>query len=149
MNLNKPLIRKMIKRIETVPESYDQGTPGQSYRSRLAEGRYDFDKISCRPRPKPECGSVECLMGQAVIANAKTPLAGIRQMYKALHDGVIGEMATSLTGLPESLFGASSREWPEPYRSQWRNARTYKGRARAAVNMLRAILKTDGKILEG
>lgn len=146
--LNKALIQKMIKRIQAKPESYDQGTPGQSYKSRVEEGLYDDDETSCRSRPAPECGSVECLMGQAIIANAKTQAEGIKQMYQELNNGNIKRTAHDLTGLPYSLFGATSSTWPEPFASQWIDAKTYKGQARAAINLLKAILKTNGKVLE-
>lgn len=146
--LNKKLIKKMIKRIESVPESYDQGTPGESYSRRAAEGRYGGEGYASRPRPEPVCGSVGCLMGQAIICNERSVKKGIQRMYRVLHSGDIRIAAMRLTGLPSYLFGATSRDWPDPYRGQWKNAKTYKGQARAAINLLKAIVATDGKVLE-
>lgn len=145
MELNKPLIEKMCVDMLANPESYDQGTPGQSYKSRVAEGNYGDSQIWPRPRPAPACGSVACLMGQAIISNAKTRSEGITEMNRVLRSGNIAKTAIKLTGLKESLFGVTSSGWPEPYKSEWSKAETYIDQTNAAVGMLRAIVKTEAK----
>jgi len=140
MKLNKPLIRKMIKRIEAIPEAFDQA----DFAGRWAEGE---------DRPKPPCGTVACLAGEAVICAAPNAKVGLRRLFRLPYYR-IPMRAEQLLGLSRStafgdLFDGYADGWPQPFRSQFRSAKTYKGQARAAVNLLKAILRTDGKILEG
>lgn len=147
MKLNKPLIEKMCVDMLANPESYDQQTAGSRFND-PDHHEYGLSRFDSRPRPAPACGSVTCLMGQAVISNEATREAGVRKMYEVLDNDDIAEVAIDLTGLPDALFGATCSDWPEPYRSEWREANTYIDQTNAAVRMLRAVIKTDGKILE-
>lgn len=142
MALNKDLIRKMIERIEIMPETYDQNTFCSSAGSTLG-------------RPKPICGTVACLAGEAIICAAPDAAMGVAKLRQIDHDAkiAIDEYAANLMGIDEEiaerLFMNWDDEdgWPEPYRSQWIQARTYEGEAAAAVGLLKAILETDGQIL--
>lgn len=150
MKLNKPLIRKMIKRIETIPESYVQEkflVTLDSYTAQLYK------------RPKPVCGTGECLAGEAIICNAPTVEQGIASLRKLVkpRDGLLThvavkaakEMGIKIRGDSLGIFDNDPLYcWPVPFNRQYHNAKTYKGRAGAAVRLLKAILKTDGKILE-
>lgn len=142
MKLNKRLIRRMIKRFEATPESYDQGTFGQS-------GVRDN-------RPPPVCGTTACLAGQAIICSEHKTRDGIKKLFKLLDSGARAATteAARVMGITEAaeealFYTGLALTWPEPYSTQWLKAKTYKGQASAAINLLRAILRTDGKILEG
>ena len=142
MKLNKPLIRKMIKRIETKPETYYQGNyvvRGTNFNSWIKDGR-----------PDPVCGTVACLAGEAIICSEKSIRKGITKLVRLDNKGDTKDVAERLTGIGAwtGVFRAAAVDWPSPYREQWDGAKTYKGKARAAVNLLKAILRTDGKILE-
>lgn len=152
MKLNRKLIEKMIQRLEDEPRTYDQGTLGEPYDQR--KQAYEF--TAALPRPEPRCGTVACLAGQAIICSERslpTALATIDRLANRPY-GVAAEAAQRM-GITQGfdtlhrLFGATSREWPEPFASQWKDAKTYRGQTRAAINLLRAILRTDGEILEG
>lgn len=130
----------MIKHYEAAPESYDQEEYGRT-------GYLPED------RPKPPCGAVACLAGTAIICDSKNVRAGVRRLLRLVDNGHVHSTATRLMGLEDveyvdSIFEASALGWPNEFRQQYRNAKTYKGKARAAINLLKAILKTDGKILE-
>jgi len=133
------LIQKMIKRIETMPETYEQCTVSATFKQKpwLFEGR-----------PMPVCGTVACLAGEAIICSEQSVAKGLLKLRRV--SDVVG-CAASLMGIKDVntwIFGESADEWPEPYRKQWEDAKTYKGKARAAVNLLKAILRTDGAVLE-
>lgn len=141
MKLNKFLIWKMANRIETMPETYDQG----NWYRRVSEGD---------SRPVPACGVAGCLAGEAIISNEQTVAKGVarlRLIMTGTTDIDLVYEATRLMGVEGSgyyLFSATANSWPPPFSEQFQNAKTYKGEACAAVNLLRAILRTDGKILE-
>lgn len=138
--LNKALIRKMIKHYERAPESYDQGDYGRRWTKH-------------ENRPAPLCGAVACLAGTAIIQDSKNLKAGVARLMRTIGNSTTRETATRLMGIKDygyygSIFEQEANSWPVRFRSQFRAATTYKGEARAAINLLKAILKTDGKILE-
>lgn len=152
--LNKALIRKMIKRIEERPEAYLQSRFFVKMGVQVA-AYYD--------RPKPICGSAECLAGEAIICTAPSVKKGIEALKRTVtsldnSDSLkpVAEKAARLMGLSIDLSGDGLgifdsqplHCWPAPFGAQYAQAKTYKGEARAAINLLKAILKTDGKILE-
>jgi hypothetical protein len=126
--INKPLIRRMIKRIEAKPKGYDQGA---------------FYAEASKAAP---CGTVACLAGEAAICSKRTEVAGLKFALRLDYNPHL------LIGCCKSLnchiFDWNASGWPAPHNTEYANAKTYKARARAAANFLRAILKTDGKILE-
>ena len=151
MKLNKPLIRKMIKRIETMPESYEQSVfvASEDYESCEYE-----EIVQDNQRPEPMCGTVACLAGEAIICNAQSVEDGIEELKSLDRRGKVDEVAEELLGLPHSvaygLFFDWMQRWPQPYRDEFLAAKgDYKDEATAAVGLLTAILETDGKILEG
>jgi hypothetical protein len=102
MAMNKAVVRKMIKRLESVPEHYDQ------------EAYY------VERNDKAPCGTVACLAGEAVICSAKTVKAGIELAF-AEYDH-ISERAEEILGLPRlqhAVFASDGGGWPEPYRTQF------------------------------
>lgn len=149
LKLNKPLIEKMIARMTEKPEAYDQtmivGTVADLHRA--------IEKGGTLPRPDPQCGAAGCLIAQAIICDAPTVEQGIAKLKRLERSGNETNHAADLMGLSYddawTLFYDWQSEWPEPYRPQFAKAKTYKGQASAAVALLRAILRTDGKILEG
>lgn len=146
MKINKPLIRKMIKRMEAMPESYAQEVIAET----LAVA---VDEDGVLPRPEPACGTVACIAGEAIICESKTVKAGVAHLLRLSEKGEASDYATRILGLSDdaadTLFFEWTVGWPQPHRTQYANAKTYKGQARAAINLLKAILRTDGKILEG
>lgn len=149
IELNKPLIEKMIARMTEKPEAYDQGTVIET----VSELRASIEGGDTLPRPDPGCGAAGCFIAQAIICDAPTVKQGIAKLKRLDRAGKNTDIyAANLMGLPYEvamlLFFDWSTEWPEPYRSQFNDAKSYKGEARAAVNLLKAILRTDGKILK-
>lgn len=145
MKLNKPLIRKMIKRIETMPETYCQG----DWMRRVTKHNAPHYK-----RPVPRCGTVACLAGEAVICSQPSVSKGLAALERSLtgEGKIVSELAAELMGIEGShyyIFSATGRCWPQPYASRFMKAKSYKQEARVAVSLLKAILKTDGRILEG
>jgi len=127
MKLNKPLIRKMIKRIETKPLSYDQGA------------------MYAEESDSAPCGTVACLAGEAAICSKRTEAEGIKFALGRHYDPF------ELMGIDSryAIFNVQGSRWPEPFRTQYRKATTRRKQAAVAVDLLKAILRTDGKILEG
>lgn len=146
--LNRPLIEKMIARMTEKPEAYDQGVVVAS----LDDLRVLIKDGDALPRPDPQCGAAGCLIAQTIICNAPTVAQGIATLKRLDSDGDAEGRAAKLLGMPFetawSLFFHWKDKWPEPYRTRFVNAKTYRGQASAAVALLRAILRTDGKILE-
>lgn len=138
--LNKPLIRRMIKRIETMPETYKQSTVCATPKS----GPRKFEN-----RPMPACGTVACLAGEAVICSEPTVTKGLNKLNRSWDAIYLAQKLMGVESAQVWIFGMDASSWPDPFRRQFDKAKTYKGEARAAINLLRAILKTDGKILEG
>lgn len=127
MKLNRELIEKVIERLETVPESFDQNA------------------AYVRADKRAPCGTVACLAGEVIICSAPTIKEGIKLARMADVD------PSALMGLEDDygLFAFNAVGWPEKYRDQYTAAKgDQKKEARAAINLLRAILRTDGKILE-
>lgn len=128
--MNKTVVRRMIKRIESIPESYDQAA-------------WFIENSSKAP-----CGTVACLAGEAVICSAKTVEAGIKLAFEEF-DKII-ERADEILGLPEehSVFSANGGGWPEPYRSKYSQAQSNKARSQVAVLYLKEALKRGTMIWE-
>src|SRR5690349_21650461 len=105
MKLNKPLIRKMIKRIETMPESYDQEVWAR---------RINADD----ERPRPICGTTACLAGHAIICNSVNQRKTARHLTN--RSGYSMDFtAARLMGLSDCarwrlFWSDAAQEWPEP-----------------------------------
>jgi hypothetical protein len=123
MTMNKAVVRKMIKRLESVPEHYDQ------------EAYY------VERNDKAPCGTVACLAGEAVICSAKTVKAGIESAFAEY--GSIPERAEMILGLhhlQHSVFASDGGGWPQPYRTQF--AQSQKAdQSKIAVAYLKEALK--------
>lgn len=145
--LNRGLIEKMIARMTEKPEAYAQEVEIAT----LEDLRCQISGEDVLPRPDPVCGAAGCLIAQAIICDAPTVEHGIREMQRL--GGRASTYAGDIMGLPSDaacdLFYEWKTRWPEPHRSRFAKAKTYRGQASAAVALLRAILRTDGKILEG
>lgn len=128
--MDKKIVRKMIKRIESVPESYDQSV-------------FYIEESNRSP-----CGTVACLAGEAVICSAKTVEAGIKLAFEDL--GRLLDRADKVLGLPpdHSVFAANGRGWPEPHRSNFAKATTGKARSQVAVAYLKEALKRGTMVWE-
>lgn len=128
--LNRKLIEKMIKRIESKPRGFDQ------------------DVLYAEADERAPCGTVACLAGEAYICSATKP----EEVLRLIRNGgsILGFDPHAAMGINPKygVFHIQGQGWPEPYRSQYPQAKTYKARAAVAANFLRAILRTDGKILE-
>jgi hypothetical protein len=140
--LNFKLIRKVIKRIETKPETYAQQVWGQRADAFNKDAK---EYLGGRVRPIPSCGTVACLAGETVICGAPTLKLGLLRVKRR---GVLGR-AQKLLGLTYAethLFDGDGVNWLKPFRLQFENAKSYRGEARAAVNYLKHILRT-GKVI--
>lgn len=122
--MNKEVVRKMIKRIESVPEHYDQAA-------------FFVESNDIAP-----CGTVACLAGEAVICSAPTVEAGIKLAFQKYDD--IPALAANLLGLPNvhAIFSADGSGWPEPYARQFAEAEeSPEAQAKVAVAYLKEALK--------
>lgn len=135
----KKLARKVIKRILDEPRRYDQTKYGK--------------KVSKQVSP---CGTVGCLAGWTDHEANRTDIAidyeqidvfafgqgVLRRARKAL--GLTPREANVVfTANPDSDYGDDA--WPEPFRTNYRKARTKKARAEVAAAYLRRIIRT-GKV---
>lgn len=119
MKLNKPLIRKIRKHILEEPRRYNQGKWFQGL-------------LSKRISP---CGTQACIGGWAEY------FLGVSVSSLAKSMGLSKQAFQNLCGYGD--------EWPKPYREQFKKARGYAARANVAGRLLNAVIRTDGKILEG
>lgn len=141
---NVELLRKAADRIEHIPESYSQVTYyGQSDSS--------------------PCGTVACLAGEIIIASESTTELGVaklKELYEGMDalDTAVFDEAIKLAGLTEAeglaLFPMTVSGWPEPYKSQYREAyyapaaqAAQLAKAKAAAGLLRH-LADGGKMIE-
>ena len=122
---NRRLLLKTAKRIETVPESYDQAN-------------------WCQPTDRAPCGTAACLAGELIICSAPTVEEGVkllRDRYQLPDFPGTSEMAANLAGLTEvetnKLFPGDVGDWPDPYRTRYVAAETQQERAKAAAELLR------------
>lgn len=101
--------------------------------------------------PATVCTSASCLSGWMVFF-------GDRKEFKRLAENRFSATAEDwlratkeVLGMkfPSSLFDSSVEDWPEKYRRRYLKSKTQRGRANAAAAMLREIVATDGKLLDG
>lgn len=135
MAINKELIHKMQERILDHPESYLQRV--------WFGGRVGKEAAEA-------CQTVGCLAGHACLAAGGYAVTNGVVNYEGTQMPA-AMLATELLGISktvrDSLFGASSADWPEPYRSQWakaERANDKQGMACAAVGVLENLIETDG-----
>lgn len=136
--LNIELLKKVQKRIKTIPESYDQ--------------KYWVGGSSRAP-----CGTVACLAGETIICAAPSVEAGIRKLRSMDDKGVdIPNTAARLLGLngnywysnlenETKIFLGNGHGFPEPYRTEFRKARKKIDKAEVVARYLGRVIKT-GKV---
>lgn len=132
--INKTLLRRVRNKLLRVPEAYDQGTWGK--------------------RAKTPCGARACIAGHTLLEAGYTT--------KELFDGARVDLqsgkkdwfdvqtnAAELLGLDyyesEIVFALRGREWPQPFKDEYKAAKNKWTRARAAANYLNYIIRT-GKV---
>lgn len=121
MKRNKRLLLKAAKRIEEIPQSYDQTT--------------FVEKDADSP-----CGTRACLAGEIIIAAERTAKTGALKLLRMR--GSVPMKAAKLVGLDyreagrlfETGYGLT---WPDPFKSQFDKARGPKSRAKVAAALLR------------
>lgn len=138
--LNIELFKKVRDRIKTIPESYDQ--------------RYWLGTSKRAP-----CGTVACLAGETIICSAPSVEDGIRKLRRMDDRGIdIPSEAARLLGLKgdywsldmdqeTAIFLGRGQGFPEPYRADYRRARSRTAKAKVVVAFLNHVIKT-GKVLE-
>lgn len=132
--LNFALFRKVIKKLATTPEAYDQSLWG-------------------RKAKNAPCGTAACIAGWAAHLSGKVSLETLQKNKDSVQAIAAKQLGLdpkyNYYGLDEmDLFtGEPEENWPKPYRQRWDNATTTKQRARVAVAYLTHIIKT-GKVLE-
>lgn len=131
--INRRVIERMIERIKTLPESYDQGA------------------FYVERSDKAPCGTVACLAGEAVICSAATYDLGLKKLLKLRTLGGISLSAATILRLPynHELFVSDASGWPAPFNKQFAKARTRKTQAKVAVAYLRECLKRGTMIWKG
>jgi hypothetical protein len=129
--MNKKVVRRMIKRLETVPESYHQGA------------------MFVEEDDHAPCGTVACLAGEAVICSAKTVEAGIKLALSGEIDLVEeAEALLGLTDIEHCVFAVDGSGWPIPFRYEFTEANSREEEARVAVAYLKEALKRGTMIWE-
>jgi hypothetical protein len=125
MKRNRRLLLKTAKRIEKIPESYDQ--------------KHWATDSSSSP-----CGTAACLAGELIICSARSVRAGVtllRNRYTLPDFISTPHMASKLAGLTEEeankLFPEDVDEWPAQFRKRYVTAKTKQDRANAAAALLR------------
>jgi hypothetical protein len=128
--LNFTLFRKVIKKLETAPNAYEQITFGE------------------RDREAP-CGTAACIAGWAAIEAGRIKLHQIKRLQ--IHASEIAQSELGITDDESLIFTAKPSSnyegWPEPYKTEWSKANGRRQQARVAIRYLTHIIKT-GKILE-
>lgn len=123
--LNFDLFRKVIEKLETSPEAYDQGDVA-------------------RKDSRSPCGTAACIGGWADILSAPSE----RQKTARMAGHVSLARARDALGLASfsGLFAANPESgWPKSFAQQWRTATTARERSQAAIGYLTHIIKT-GKV---
>lgn len=136
--LNIELLKKVQRRIKTIPESYDQNYwVGGSNRA--------------------PCGTVACLAGETIICAAPSIEEGIRKLRRMDNKGIdIPNTAAKLLGLngnywysnlenETKIFLGNGSGFPEPYCTEFKRARRKVDKAAVVVRYLNQIIKT-GKV---
>jgi UDP-3-O-acyl-N-acetylglucosamine deacetylase len=122
--MDKKVVRRMIKRLTAVPESYEQGA------------------MFVEEDDRAPCGTVACLAGEAVICSAKTVEAGIKLAFSGEIDLVEhAEAVLGLTGIDHCVFSVDASGWPIPFRYDFTEANSREEEARVAVAYLKEALK--------
>jgi len=122
--MNKTVVRRMIRRLQAVPESYKQSA------------------MFVEEDDGSPCGTVACLAGEAVICSAKTVEAGIKLAFSGEIDLVEeAEAILGLTDTEHSVFAVDASGWPKPYSDDLQRADSREAEARVAVAYLKEALK--------
>lgn len=152
--MNIELLKAIREKIATTPEAYDQEVYG-------------------RPEPSAPCGTAACIAGWACVLSDAIPITEVQASNQRDRRGrinqelaqriktaarvalrlTIDEAEMLFTGEPEGEWFDYDDEgndiyedgWPEPFRTQWRNA-GYQERPQIAMAYLDYIIST-GKVL--
>jgi len=124
MKRNRRLLLKTAKRIEEIPESYNQG-------EWVAESNHS------------PCGTVACLAGEIIICSERSMKKGIEKLFEASYDGIsdldVPDLAVKLAGLDYDdqfkLF-YSPVQWPNKIGKGF-NKKKQRAKAKAAATLLR------------
>lgn len=159
-NLSKKAIRilnKIINAIERDPKKmdmhvwgtvYDKTNPGYKIKGLVPASHVN------------SCGTVGCIAGWACILNSKKDEKALRRQAKndsrswrvgRIHfDVSVPDKAQKILGLTDrqrdSLFYVSS--WPTEFMLAYYKARTQKDTTRVVINLLKAVIKSKGAILD-
>lgn len=132
--LNFRLLRRIIVKLESNPEAYNQQTWGQS--NRLAP-----------------CGTAACIAGWASLLDGKFTHQQLRRNPKSAKGKAAKSLGLNvdLGGYGDEVYtlfnGDPSGVWPQPFSTRWLNANgNPKREARVAVAYLKHIVAT-GEII--
>ena len=121
MALNKKLLMQAVKHIQRYPSSYNQ-----DYYANKSD-----DSI---------CGTICCLAGTLLFLNA--PAKFTAELANGNQD--VRKIAARMIGVPWrrtwNLFGAAD-EWPEPFASDYKNAKYDKERVQVLVARVKHFIK--------
>ena len=103
-------------------------------------GKHEDYVFDDRARRAPKCGTV-CCIGGAI------------ELLKHLPHSADSDAAGKAIGLNEDrswkLFHGWINLWPKMYTDRYRRARTTCGKAKVARDLLREVVRTNGKCLDG
>ncbi len=130
--MNTAVVRRMIKRLRAVPESYDQSA------------------FVVEESDEAPCGTVACLAGEAVICSETTITKGIKLAFSGDIDLLErAEEVLGLTGLNHGVFSFNAAGWPKPFNDQFAATDSREAKARVAIAYLTEALKRGTMIWEG
>lgn len=129
---NKKLLLRAAKRIEDVPQSYDQAT---------------FHRIE----NEAPCGTAGCLAGEIIVCSERSVMKGIEKLGSVTRrwsnldeenppwpGDVAGDLAGFTSDERYSLFVTTNGgTWPPKFANRYYKAKTQRGRANAAAALLR------------
>ena len=117
---NRRLLLKTAKRIESIPESYNQ-----------------FEWAA--DNSLSPCGTVACLAGEIIICSERSVKKGIDKLWNSYDANDVDGVAQQLAGLSDNenyrLF-YSPDDWPNKIGKGFRR-KTREGKAKAAAELLR------------
>lgn len=126
--LNFRLFRKVITKLETTPEAYDQGSYGE-------------------PSELAPCGTAACIAGWAAHLSGEMTLLQLHENWTEVQETAQRELGIDDHELSVLFAGTPARKWPRRFAGQWMRSNTSKQRARVAIRYLSHIINT-GKVTE-
>lgn len=144
--LNVKLLQKIKKQILAAPETFEMQEFIQKERESYSDETFEGNSW-------PSCGTVCCIGGWADVFQQMKE-KGTRSLKK-ISTAYRGDLKMAeILGLPYekwqegSVYGDCKlfyvEDWPEKYQEKWEKARTSRGKARVAADLIDEVCKKGG-----